>query len=437
MSQGKSDDGDNYPQANPGEAAGPEAPSSSSTPATAQQPNNPAPVAPENRAQQAGTEAAATPSKPPEAQSIPALSTAENATQHAEAELAAPSGTPLEAQGNPASRLPENATQQSGTEVAPDSTAGGTAQPQINPSSTETTVPESQRIPLDRIDPFPYQFRQTFDEEKLRELSESMREVGLKQPILVRPIGDRFEVVSGERRLRAAKRLDWTSISAVVQDLSNLDAAIGGLVENVQREELTPLERARAFKQLNEPPFQLSQREIARRTGLDQSGIARTMELLKQPKQIQELLSRATISPKHVRALRAVKRDSKRAELAAQAAREHWTAEETQKRVREARSEESKTHELGHDSAKGDLPAWDWLHRVLEILRMLTLLRRLGKWLLALAVRLTPGRDEPHRGGFLPARELAEPEKEEPGPESPPPSPKGTESAGRGTARRG
>jgi ParB family chromosome partitioning protein len=366
------------------------------------------------------------------------LPAAENATQRAEAELAAPSGTPLEAQSNPASRLPENA-QQAGTEVVLDSTAGATAQPQINPSSTETTVPESQRIPVDRIDPFSYQFRQTFDEEKLRELSESMREVGLKQPILVRPIGDRFEVLSGERRLRAAKLLGWTSISAVVQDLSNLDAAIGGLVENVQREELTPLERARAFKQLNEPPFKLSQREIARRTGLDQSGIVRTMELLKQPEQIQELLSRATLSPKHVRALRAVKRDSKRAELAAQAASEHWTAEETHKRAREARrSEESKADELGHDSAKGDLPAWDWLHRLLEILRMLTLLRRLGKWLLGVAVRLIPGRDEHHRGGFLPARELAEPEKEEPAPESPPPSPKaGTESAGRGTARPG
>jgi ParB family chromosome partitioning protein len=366
------------------------------------------------------------------------LRTAEKATQRAEAELAAPSGTPLEAQSNPALREPGNATQEAGTEVVVNSTAGA-IEPHINPSSTETTVPESQRIPVDRIDPFPYQFRQTFDEEKLRELSESMREVGLKQPILVRPIGDRFEVVSGERRLRAAKLLGWTSISAVVQDLSNLDAAVGGLVENVQREELTPLERARAFKQLNGPPFQLSQREIARRTGLDQSVIVRTMELLKQPEQIQELLSRATISPKHVRALRAVKRDSKRAELAAQAATEHWTAEETQKRAREAgRSEESKAHELGHDSAKGDLPEWDWLHRVLGILRMLTLLRRLGKWLLAFAVRLIPGRGEPHRGGFLPVRQLAEPEKEEPAPESPPPSPKaGTESAGRGTARPG
>ncbi len=434
MSQDNSDDGDSYPQANSGEAAGPQAPASSSTPVAAQQQNTPASVAPQNGAQLAGSEAAATPSKPPEAQSSPALPAAENATQRAEAELAAPSGTPLEAQSNPASRLPENA-QQAGTEVVLDSTGGATAQPQINPSSTETTVPESQRIPVDRIDPFPYQFRQTFDEEKLRELSESMREVGLKQPILVRPIGDRFEVVSGERRLRAAKLLGWTSISAVVQDLSNLDAAIGGLVENVQREELTPLERARAFKQLNEPPFKLTKQEIANRTGLDRSVVTRTMELLEQPEQIQQLLARAAISPKHVRALRAVKRDSKRAELATQAASEHWSVQETEKRaLQAATSEESETG----DSAKESLPEWDWMHRVLEFLRMLTLLRRLGKWLLAVAVRLIPGRDEPSRGGFLPRREIAEPEKEEAAPQPPPPSPKaGTESAGRGTTRPG
>jgi|GEM_PF-3356437 len=285
----------------------------------------------------------------------------------------------------------------------------------MNPISTEASVPESRRIPVDRIDPFPYQFRQTFDEEKLRELSESMQQVGLKQPIFVRPIGDRFQVVSGERRLRAAKLLGWTSISAVVQDLSNLDAAIGGLVENVQREDLTPIERARAFKQLTEPPFDLSQREVAKRTGIDHSVVLRTMELLDQPAQIQELLSRATISPKHVRALRGVKGDSERAKLAEQAAAEHWTALETEKRVREIRrSQKSKAQEPAHEPNHGDLPAWDWLHRLLEILRTLTLLRRLGKWLFAFMKRLIPSGHGLSSGGFIPsARDITESPKED------------------------
>src|SRR5216683_4777256 len=307
VSQDNSGDGEGYPQANSGGAAGPEAPPS---------PNGTAGASP---------------------QSNPPLSTPENATQQAGIEVVADSSTPTGAlpQSSPASRAPENAIPQAAAGVVADSSGAATAQPQINPSSTETAVPESQRIPVDRIDPFPYQFRQTFDEEKLRELSESMQQVGLKQPIFVRPIGDRFQVVSGERRLRAAKLLGWTSISAVVQSLSNLDAAIGGLVENVQREDLTPIERARAFKQLNEPPFDLNQREIAKRAGLDQSEIARTLELLDQPEQIQKLLSRATISPSHVRAMRAVKRDSERAKLAEQAAAEQWSVKETEKRVRE------------------------------------------------------------------------------------------------------
>jgi ParB family chromosome partitioning protein len=358
VSQEKSDDAGSYPQAPSAETAGPETPSSPTKPVVAQP------------------------------------------------------------QSNPASSAADPATQQ-GAEVVANASAGATSQPQINPIPSEVSVPESQRIPIDRIDPFPYQFRQTFDEDKLRELSESMQQVGLKQPILVRPLEERFQVVSGERRLRAAKLLGWTSISAVVQVLSDVDAAIGALVENEQRQDLTPLERARALKQLNEPPFDLSQREIANRTGLDQSVVARTMELLKQPEQIQELLSRATISPKHVRALRAVKRDSERTELAERAANEHWSVKETQKRAREAvRSEKSQAPE----SSKESLPEWDWLHRVLEILRTLTLLRRLGKWLLAFAIRLIPGRDEPYRGGFIPPREVTEPPKEDVAPQ-PPPSP--------------
>jgi len=300
--------------------------------------------------------------------------------------------------------------------------AGGTAEPQVNSVSTEATVPESQRIPVDRIDPFPYQFRQAFDGDKLRELSESMRQIGLKQSILVRPMRDRFEVVSGERRLRAAKLLGWTSISAVVQDLSNLEAAIGGLVENVQREDLTPIERARAFKQLTDPPFNLSQREIARRVGLDQSVIVRTVELLKQPEQIQELLSRATLSPTHVRALKAVKSNSARAELAAQAAREQWSVEETHKRAHElGHSKKTQAKDSGRESDKQDLPGWDWLHRVLEILRALTWLRRVGKWLLAFAVRLIPNGEGSSRGGFIPPRDLMDPPKKDAAPEHPTP----------------
>lgn len=379
-----------------------------------------------NSGEAAGLGASAHASEAPgtQPQSNPARAPSEIATQQTDARPpASPDGASgAQPQSNPASAPPENGNQQAVAETVPLAGAAATSEAQVNSVSTETAVPESQRIPVDRIDPFPYQFRQTFDEEKLRELSESIRQIGLKQPILVRPVVDRFQVVSGERRLRAAKLLGWTSISAVVQDLSNLDAAIGGLVENVQREDLTPIERACAFKQLNDPPFELSQREIARRIRLDQSVIVRTMELLKQPEQIQELLSRAALSPTHVRALKAVKSHSKRAELAAQAAREHWSVEETQKQAHKSgKSEKAQAKGSDHESDKGDLPGWDWLHRLLEILRALTLLRRLGRWLLAFAVRLIPRGEGFSRVGFIPpARDITEPPKDD-APEHPTP----------------
>ncbi len=458
MQQHKTEEGEGYPRANSGEAAGLGTSAHASEAPGAQPQSNPAPRAPENASQHAIAEppASSNGSSGAQPQSNPARGPSENATQQADAGPPAspdgascvqPQSNPARApsenatqqadagppagpngasggrpQSNPASSSPENGNQQVVAEMARLAGAGGTAEPQVNSVSTEATVPESQRIPVDRIDPFPYQFRQAFDGDKLRELSESMRQIGLKQSILVRPMRDRFEVVSGERRLRAAKLLGWTSISAVVQDLSNLEAALGGLVENVQREDLTPIERARAFKQLTDPPFNLSQREIARRVALDQSVIVRTVELLKQPEQIQELLSRATLSATHVRALKGVKSDSARAELAARAAREQWSVEETHKRAHElGHSKKTQAKDSGRESDKQDLPGWDWLHRVLEILRALTWLRRVGKWLLAFAVRLIPNGEGSSRGGFIPPRDLMDPPKKDAAPEHPTP----------------
>ena len=427
MHQHKSEEGEGHPRANSGEAAGLGASTRASEAPGAQPQSNPAPRAPENASQHAVAEPPATTNGASGAQprSNPARAPSEGTTQQADAgPPASPNGAPgAQPQSNPGSAPPEYGNQESGAEAVPIATAGATAEPQVNSVSTETTVPESQRIPVDRIDPFPYQFRRAFDGDKLRELSESMRQIGLKQSILVRPMRDRFEVVSGERRLRAAKLLGWTSISAVVQDLSNLEAALGGLVENVQREDLTPIERARAFKQLNDPPFNLSQREIARRVALDQSVIVRTVELLKQPEQIQELLSRATLSATHVRALKAVKSDSARAELAAQAAREQWSVEETHKRAHElGHSKKTQAKDSGRESDKEDLPGWDWLHRILEILRALTWLRRLGKWLLGFAVRLIPSGEGFSRGGFIPpARDITDPPKKDAASEHPTP----------------
>src|SRR5215831_11163215 len=202
--------------------------------------------------------------------------------------------------------------------------------------SGETNAePSFQVLPLERIDSAPFQIRQSIDEERVRELASSMGQQGLLQPILVRRKGERFELVAGERRFRAAKLLQWSTIPCRVVELSDLDAAVDKIVENEQRAERKPLERARAFAQLRDE-FKLDQEEIARRTGVHKSVVSRMLALLKQPAEIQKLVADESISPAHLRPLEAITDESKRVELAEQAAKERLTVRETERRAREA-----------------------------------------------------------------------------------------------------
>lgn len=159
-----------------------------------------------------------------------------------------------------------------------------------------------REIALDRVRASAFQPRAQFDNQSIEELSQSMRSGGVLQPIIVRPMGDGYELVAGERRLRAAKLAELEQIPAVVKILSDEQALELSLVENLQREDLNPLEQARAFERLSSE-FALTQEEIAQRTGKDRATVANLMRLLRLPAEVQVFVEEGKLTAGHARAL--------------------------------------------------------------------------------------------------------------------------------------
>lgn len=147
-----------------------------------------------------------------------------------------------------------------------------------------------------------YQPRSAFKEEKLRELADSIKENGVVQPVLVRKAGDGYELVAGERRLRAVSMLGKETIPAIVRDVSDLDMLEIALIENIQREELGALEEAHAFQRFI-TDFGFTQDRIAQVIGKDRSTVANTLRLLALPKEIQQFLASESITAGHARAI--------------------------------------------------------------------------------------------------------------------------------------
>lgn len=201
--------------------------------------------------------------------------------------------------------------------------------------STATLCLSIEQLPIDKIYASPHQMRKHFDEAALRELAKSLKQEGLIQPITVRKVGNAYELVVGERRLKAAQLLGWDKIDARVIDISDEDAAIKGLIENLQRADLSPIEEAKGYKQLVEPPYNMTQEAIAQRVGKSQTAIARELALLDLPTEIQDLMPRGIITETHTRALRKITDRAKQIEMAQQVDRHGWTVKETDRRVNE------------------------------------------------------------------------------------------------------
>ena len=169
---------------------------------------------------------------------------------------------------------------------------------------TPDVEPEHLReIDVDRILPNSHQPRKAFDEERLNELADSIREHGVVQPIVVRPLDDGFfQLIAGERRWRASQRAGLTRIPAVVRETAEQPALEIALIENLQREDLNPMEEARAYERLI-VDFGLTQEEVARRVGKNRATIANMLRLLRLPPEVQQWLRESQLSTGHAKAL--------------------------------------------------------------------------------------------------------------------------------------
>ncbi len=167
------------------------------------------------------------------------------------------------------------------------------------------TIQDGERVEMlsiAEIEPNRYQPRRDFDQEKLEELAESIRNHGVVQPIIVRPLRPGYELIAGERRWRAAQLAGLTEIPAVVRSLSDGEAMEIALIENIQRQDLNPIEEARAFQRLI-AEFSLTQDEVAKRVARSRPQVTNTLRLLQLSPEIQEYVSRGTLSMGHARAL--------------------------------------------------------------------------------------------------------------------------------------
>ena len=219
-----------------------------------------------------------------------------------------------EAQATPGNPTPA-------TGITPGGAAAAPAPALVSPASGPgRSLSGPQEIDIDLIDPSPYQPRTRFREEALDELARSIRASGIIQPLVVRPIGNRFQLIAGERRWRASQRAGLTKVSAIVRQVPDELALEMTLVENIQREDLNAIEQARAFDRLMHE-FHLTQESVAERTGKDRTTVANAIRLLKLEENIQDWIEEGKLTAGHGRALLAVPESQLRMRYAQRAAR--------------------------------------------------------------------------------------------------------------------
>jgi ParB family chromosome partitioning protein len=186
------------------------------------------------------------------------------------------------------------------------------------------------QIDIDLIDPSPFQPRTRFAEMGLEELAQSIRASGIIQPLVVRKIGSRYQLIAGERRWRAAQRAQLLRVPVVLREVSDEQALELTLVENIQREDLNPIEQARAFDRLMEE-FHLTQDEVASRTGKDRATVANSVRLLSLEEPLLEWIEEGKITAGHGRALLAVEDRKLRHDLAQKASRGRLTVRQLER----------------------------------------------------------------------------------------------------------
>jgi len=189
------------------------------------------------------------------------------------------------------------------------------------------------KLPIDQIVPNRFQPRTIFDDEKIEELSRTIHTHGVIQPIVVRKTSEnQYEIIAGERRYRAMKKLQWTEVPAIVRNLTDKETASIALIENLQREELTAIEEAVAYQKLLEL-HELTQEALAQRLGKGQSTVANKLRLLKLPDEVQQAILKRKISERHARALIAIKDQPLQLEILQQTIENDWNVRQLEEHI--------------------------------------------------------------------------------------------------------
>lgn len=199
----------------------------------------------------------------------------------------------------------------------------------IGDAPPPTAAPIERRVPIGEIRPNPRQPRRFFDEDRIAELADSIRHQGVLQPLVVRKTDDGYELIIGERRFRAAQRAGLDRVPVVVKDVSDAESLEMALVENIQREELTPIEEALAYRQLMEE-FHFTQEEMAQRVGKSRPVVTNLLRILQLPEEIKEEVDRGHLSVGHARALLALVTPEQQVELARKIMRQGLSVRETE-----------------------------------------------------------------------------------------------------------
>lgn len=254
--------------------------------------------------------------------------------------------------------------------------------PSVSTNQEESFYSETtgyQEVPIGSISVNPYQPRDVFDEEALNNLSLSIRELGVLQPVLVRrKTADTFELIAGERRWRAAKRAGLEKIPSIVRDVEDLAALEHALVENLHRQDLGPLEEAAAYQQLIED-FRLNQELVAKRVGKSRSTITNSLRLLQLPSSVQSFLLDGSITAGHARALLALDSRQDQDQLASRIVEENLTVRDVEKIVREGTSSKKKTPKRSRVKSVSELEVENILSDLLSTRVAVTIGSRKGK----------------------------------------------------------
>jgi ParB family chromosome partitioning protein len=212
-----------------------------------------------------------------------------------------------------------------------------------------TNHPTSHRLPVDRITQNPYQPRKRFDEDELNHLKESIKNHGILQPLVVRPMGEGYQLIAGERRLRAAKDVGITDVPVHVVDFSDQQTFEAALVENIQRADLNPVEKAQGFRDYLER-YQMTQEQLGARLGLDRTTVSNLLGLLTLPHEVQDAVRLGQISMGHAKVIKGLPEAAKQVALCKETIMKGYSVHALEQMMKAQKKEEAEVALAKHNA---------------------------------------------------------------------------------------